>query len=163
MARDPREIHERTAAGSAEIDTATPGLSHASRRLLVLVDGMRDLETLGALVRAGEIGHLIADLETKGLVRLVGRSEPPNPDENRRLARARETSLARAKRMVAEVLRSEFGSAGHVWEARVADAIDGEVLRRLVRDGIDTLRTRFGEPAAQRAKEALKPLLGPGS
>ncbi len=158
---DPRAIYAPTPAGTAEAENPGGALNHVARRLLVLIDGKRDVQSLAAFVRGGELGGMIADLTAAGMIRVAGRSQPANPEEAQRQARAEEAGLARAKRMCAEVLRNEMGSAGHVWEARVADAVDREVLRRVVRDAIEVLHQRAGEQAARRAVAALKPLLGP--
>lgn len=158
---DPRAIYAPTAAGTAELTTPGGAVNHVARRLLVLIDGARDLQSLAPYVRVGELDALVADLLARGLIRLAGRSQPPDPEQQQAMVRAEAAALARAKRMCAAVLSDELGEAGHVWAARVEDAVDREVLRRVVRDGIEVLFARSGEAAARRAVAALKPLLGP--
>ncbi len=158
-ALDERQIYATTPAGAAEVEGATAGLSHGERRVLVLVDGQRDVQALSAVVRGGEIDALVASLETKGLIIPCGRSAPRDPADRLRQETRERAMLALAKRVAAEVMEREFGSGGHVWAARIDDAIDRDVLRLVLRDGIDALSLRSGEAAVRRALEALKPLL----
>ena len=159
---DERQVFATTPAGTAEIERAGPELSQRERRVLVLVDGRRDVRALSAVVRSGEIDELVASLEAKGLITRCGRSAASDPDEQMRADSRERALLALAKRVASEVLQREFGAGGHVWTARIEDAANREVLRRVLRDGIDALSKRSGEAAVHRALEDLKPMLRAG-
>jgi len=158
-ALDERQIFAATPAGTAEAASGDSGLSHGERRVLMLVDGQRDVQALSAVVRSGEIEALVASLETKGLIARCGRSAARDAATELRQESRERAMLALAKRVSTEVMEREFGAGGHVWAARIEDAIDREVLRHVLRDGVDALSLRSGETAVQRALEALKPLL----
>ncbi len=158
-ALDERQIFAVTPAGTAEITSGGTGLSHGELRVLMLVDGQRDVQALSAVVRSGEIDSLVASLETKGLISRCGRSAARDAATKLRQEGRERAMLALAKRVSTEVMEREFGAGGHVWAARIEDAADREVLRHVLRDGVDALSLRAGETAVQRALEALKPLL----
>ncbi len=156
---DERQIFAATPQGADELRSGAGGLSHGERRILLLVDGRRDVQALSAVVRSGEIDALVAGLETKGLIARCGRSATRDAADQLRQESRERAMLTLAKRVATEVMEREFGAGGHVWAARIEDAADREVLRHVLRDGIDALSLRAGETAVQRSLEALKPLL----
>lgn len=65
----PVSVYRKTAAGRAELDRRSAGLSPRQRQLLVLVDGRRSEEELAALIGGSDVvAELLAVLRAKGLV-----------------------------------------------------------------------------------------------
>lgn len=154
-----RLIYARTAAGESEIADRVLSLSASARRLLVLIDGRRAIAMLSNFVRAGELDALLAELRQHSLVEVVGTADPP--DEASRLARqlAEQAALQATKRRLQKLFEGELVTAGHVWDARVADSVNLEVLRRVLREGIDVVYYRKGEAAARRIVAAVRAAL----
>lgn len=153
-----RLIYARTAAGEAEIGARALPLSSSARRLLVLIDGRRAVALLSNFVRIGELDALASELLTHGLIEAIGIADPP--DEANRLARLRaeQAALQDAKRQLQRLFETELGTAGHVWDARVADCVTLDVLRRVLREGVDVVFYRSGEAAARRVVAAVRPV-----
>jgi hypothetical protein len=153
-----RRIYGRTPAGDAELAARELALSASARRLLVLVDGRRSAGLLSSFVRVGEFELLIGELLRGGLVEATGLAELP--DEAGRLARqlAETAALQTAKQRLQSLFEDELGPAGHVWDARVADSVNSEVLRRVLREGVDVVFYRNGEAAARRIVAAIRPV-----
>ncbi|ODT35238.1 MAG: hypothetical protein ABS55_09415 [Lautropia sp. SCN 70-15] len=153
-----RLIYARTAAGEAEVGARQLPLSASARRLLVLIDGRRAVALLSNFVRAGELDALAGELLSHGLIEAIGIAELP--DEVGRMARllAEQAALQAAKRKLQRLFEAELGAAGHVWDARVADSVNLEVLRRVLREGVDVVFYRSGEAAARRIVAAVRPV-----
>jgi hypothetical protein len=153
-----RLIYARTAAGEAEVAARQLPLTSSARRLLVLIDGRRAVALLSNFVRAGELDALASELLSHGLIEAIGIAELP--DEAGRMARllAEQAALQAAKRRLQRLFEVELGAAGHVWDARVADSVNLEVLRRVLREGVDVVFYRSGEAAARRIVAAVRPV-----
>ena len=156
-----RLVYARTAAGDAELSARQLGLSGSARRLLMLIDGRRAVGLLSNLVRTGELDALLAELLAHQLVEATGIAEPP--DEAGRLARqlAEQAALQSAKQRLHQLFEREFGTEGHVWDARVADCVNMEVLRRVLREAVDVVYYRHGEASARRIVAAVRPVFEP--
>lgn len=141
-------------------------LDQSARRILILVDGKRTLADLPQFARAGEIERIIDELTARGLIEQVGVAALPSADEQRRRRLAEQALLADVKAQLRGVFETELGAAGQIWEARVSDCVSADVLRRVLREAIDVLYFRSGEPAARRVVAMVKPLFrgtAPGS
>lgn len=64
-------IFAKTAKGQAEMSARSGDLSPRIRRLLILVDGKRNIEELQALVRAEDIRITLGRLEEEGYIALI--------------------------------------------------------------------------------------------
>lgn len=153
-----RSVYARTAAGETELAARERPLSGSARRLLMLIDGRRTVGLLSNFVRTGELDALLAELVDQQLIVATGVADPP--DEQGRLARqqAEQASLLAARRQLDRLFEREFGTAGHVWDARVADCVNMEVLRRVLREVVDVIYYRHGEAAARRIVAAVRPI-----
>lgn len=153
-----RLIYARTAAGEVEVAERRLPLSASARRLLILVDGRRAVALLSNFVRIGEFDSLAAELLAHGLIEATGIAELP--DEAGRMARqlAEQATLQATKQRLARLFETELGTAGHVWDARVADCVNMEVLRRVLREGVDVVFYRNGEASARRVVAAVRPV-----
>ncbi len=155
---DPRLVYARTADGHDEAEEPRRELAAFARRILNAVDGRRCVGDLEAFARPGELGPILAELEGRHLVEVVGLSDEPSEVERRAQASAEQALLEQAKRGLHGLFGAELGVAGHVWEARVADCVTMEVLRRVLREAVDVVYFRSGEAAARRIVAAVRPV-----
>lgn len=155
---DPRLIYARTADGHDESAAPRLGLSQAARRILAVIDGQRCVGDLPDFARPGELGPILAELESQRLIEVAGLADEPSEAQRRARASAEQAMLDQAKRSLHGLFDNELGTAGHVWEARVADSISMEVLRRVLREAVDVVYYRSGEAAARRIVAAVRPV-----
>ncbi len=69
---DQATIYCKTAKGLQEVAERTHGLEKRVRRLLIMVDGSRDVAELSAFARAGEVEATLRQLEGLGLIERAG-------------------------------------------------------------------------------------------
>lgn len=143
---DPRLVYAKTPAGMAEVMHRSEAVSAPARRVLLLVDGRRPLAALPVAVRPGELPALITELLEGGLIRLSGIVEEL-PAE---YGSMRDPRLEDFKRAVAGSVTRELGPAGHVLEARLQDCVNLTVMRGVMREIVELVRTRAGDDAAAR-------------
>ena len=151
-------IYARTEAGEREVAERRRDLSQQARRILILIDGRRPLADLSMLARPGELEPIVAALEQAGLIRLDGLAPPPDAAQARERLFAEQSALAQAKAQLAGVFERELGASGQVWEARVADSVSVDVLRRVLREAVDVIFFRNGDDAARRIVGAVRPI-----
>jgi hypothetical protein len=156
---DPRLVYAKTPTGSVEMGERKLGLSPVVRRILIVIDGQRRLADLPAFARPGDLGFIIEELQARGLIALVGIAD--DPSESERIAHAVEDLriLVAMKNLLRGVFEAELGSAGQVLEARIADSVSLDVLKRVLREGIDAVAHRRGDTAARRIVSLVRPLL----
>lgn len=65
-------IFRKTAKGVHEVAARAHGLAKHLRRLLIMVDGSRDVAELSAFARAGEVEATISQLEAEGYIEVAG-------------------------------------------------------------------------------------------
>ena len=124
----------------------------------MLIDGKRCVGDLPDFARPGELGPILAELEAQRLVEVAGLADEPSEAQRRSRAAAEQARLDEAKRSLRGLFDGELGAAGHVWEARIADSVNMEVLRRALREAVDVVYFRSGEAAARRIVAAVRPL-----
>lgn len=155
---DPRRIYARTRAGDEEMGALAIELQPSARRILALVDAKRSVGDLSGLARPGELGPVLAALERHGLVEVVALAAEPTEVQRRERERAEQARLQAAKKALRNAFVAELGVAGRVWDARVADSVSLDVLRRVLREAVDVVEARRGEAAAQRVLAVVRPL-----
>lgn len=155
---DLRLIYARTALGHDQLAQPRPDLGQGAHRILALIDGQRRVGDLVEFVRPGELGPILAELESQALIEVAGLADEPTEALRRARASAEQAMLDEAKRSLQGLFDNELGAAGHVWEARVADSISMEVLRRVLREAVDVVYYRSGEAAARRIVAAVRPV-----
>lgn len=156
--RDPRLIYARTPAGDHEMTALALELDHAARRILALVDARRSVGDLSRLARPGELGPMLSALERHGLIEEIALAPEATEAQRRERERAEQARLHAAKETLHGAFATELGTAGRIWDARVADSVSLEVLRRVVREAIDVVQRRCDEAAAQRTLALVRPL-----
>ncbi len=155
---DARLIYARTDAGEAEAGEPALDIGQASRRILALIGGHRSVGDLAQFARPGELLAIVAELERHGLIEVVGVAREPSEVERRAQRAAEQALLGAAKKSLGGVFCSELGNAGQIWDARVADCVNMEVLRRVLREAVDVVNARNGEDAARRIIAAVRPI-----
>lgn len=145
-------VFSKTDKGSAELAARSGALSMAQRRLLILVDGVRDVEQLSAIVPSG-FPDALRVLEDGGFIVLSGQSHfgddtvARSPAPSIPVAERTSVNEARLRAMTAigELLGPE--SAGLV--AAIEAARTGAELRPLVREAEHLISEQHGPEAAQ--------------
>lgn len=157
---DSRLVYLKTGAGSTEMVERKLNLSIGGRRMLIVIDGQRRLGDLPAFARPGELGAIIEELESNGLIALAGIADELPDTERKARLRLEEGVLAELKQQLAGIFVAKLGSAaGDVLEARLADAVNVEIAKRVLRDGVDVIATRLGDESARALILAAKPAL----
>lgn len=143
---DPRAVYAKTEAGRLEIVDRRHGLSAAARRVLILIDGRVPMGDLPRHARPGDLEGIVGLLDSLGLIERVGTAEAAGP-----LASANEQrTLTDVKRDLASLFEGELGVAGIVADARVQDSVSLDLMRRVLRESIETVQRRYGHDVAQR-------------
>lgn len=154
--RHERSLFARTPAGEAEQSARLLPLSASARRLLMLIDGRRPLALLANFVRAGEIERLLDELLQHSLVVQCGSVDPPDEASERARQRRELASLQAAKQRLQSLFERELGIEGLVMDARIADCVSMQVMRRVARDLIDQITERHGAARASRLLASLR-------
>ncbi len=153
-APDGRLVYNKTPAGQLELTERKLGLSPAARRVLILTDGTKSLGDLPKFIRPGDLGQVVADLEQRGLVVLTGisdiKTESGSPDAD---------LLSRFKPILAGVFTRELQERGIVLDARIQDAMSMDVLRSVLREGINRARQHASPDAARRIANVVRSML----
>ncbi|MCD6674139.1 MAG: hypothetical protein LT106_14975 [Burkholderiaceae bacterium] len=155
---DPRLIYARTPAGDAETSARALELAPSARRILALVDARRSVGDLSQLARPGELAPVLAALERLALVEVVALAAEPTEAQRRERERAEQARLQAIKDALRDVFAAELGVAGRIWDARIADSVNLDVLRRALREAVDVVELRCGEAAARRVLAIARPL-----
>ena len=157
---DSRLVYLKTGAGATEMVERKLNLSIGGRRMLIVIDGQRRLGDLPAFARPGELGAIIQELESNGLIALAGIADEMPDTERRARLRLEEGVLAELKQQLAGIFAATLGpAAGDVLEARLADALNVEIAKRVLRVGVDVVATRLGDEQASAIILAAKPIL----
>lgn len=148
---DPRLVYARTDYA----DDASPALARLSppaKRLLRLIDGRRALAQLPNHVRPGELPGLLDELVAYGLIVLAGILEelPAGWTD------ARDPRLDDFKQRIRGSVEHELGTAGRVLEARLQDCVNMTVMRGVLREVIELVRTRASAEGADRVAAAAQ-------
>lgn len=142
---DAEAIYRRTADGERAIELTSQRVSRVSRRLLNLLDGVRPVRELPAVVPDDELPGILRELLDRHLIERVGSSDrdatgEPHP----------ELALVRMKRALAGAFERELGPDASVLEARVQDCVSTVVLRNVVRELVELVAARKNRKAADR-------------
>lgn len=158
---DQRLVYVKTATGTHEVLARKLQLTPAERRILIIIDGKRSVAELPDFARPGETVSILASLTQKGLIQISGMYELPSPEEVEKRRQIDSQKLERIKAELDGAFERELGVAGQVWDARLADSVSLEVVRTVLREAIDVLFSRAGEPAARRVIATVRPILYP--
>ena len=159
---DAALIYQRTEKGEDMLQAGARALGHVARRILPMIDGRRRVADLPENVRPGDLEAAITELQTLGLIRFTGRSEPLEEQEVIALQEADQILLATVKADLAGLFTREMGQPGEIWDARVADTVSMVVLRRVLREAIDVSYFRSGSEVARSLVETVRPIFRAG-
>jgi hypothetical protein len=147
-------VFSKTDKGSTELATRSGALSMAQRRLLILVDGVRDVEQLSAIVPSG-FHDALRVLEEGGFVVLTGQSHfGAGTDTVARAAApsipvAEMTSVNEARLRAMTAIGELLGPEASGLVAAIEAARTGAELRPLVREAEQLISDQHGPEAAQ--------------
>lgn len=156
---NPGTIPSKTAKGRQEMRERSDVLSAVQRRLLILVDGHRTVNDLGAFVRVGELEGALAFLLKFGYISAQGESvelvapvapgfastspsQPPRPATS-----AREFEQVRSD--ASEFIRQRLGDAAAPICGAVERCASPQELRRVLRGVEMFVGQRLDAPTAQ--------------
>ncbi len=156
---DKRLVFERTTRGADVLAERPMALEPAARRILLVIDGKRCIGELPPFTRAGELEPALETLEREGLIALAGIARAPSAEEQAARARREQAALAQLKLLLQASFERELGAHGVVIAERIRDCVSIEVLRRVLRDGLDVVARERGEAAVRRTVARIKPIL----
>lgn len=157
---NPGTIPGKTDAGRREVGERSGNLSAVQRRLLILVDGKRTVNELGAFVRVGELDDALVHLLTLGLIVAEGEplvlppaagpgfTAPAPPNPVRPATSPQEFAAVRAQ--AAGFVRERLGSAGEPICAAIERCGDPQQLRKVLR-GIEVFVGQRLDPETTQA------------
>lgn len=140
---NPGIIYVKTAKGRAEYVTRTQILSPVQRRVLIMIDGKKALNDLGAFVRVGELDDAINSLLLEGMIELTNQEvilqapvapgfsaatslEIPRPATS-------ESEFKKVRNDASRFVSERLGSAGEPICAAIERCESPEELRKLLR------------------------------
>ena len=153
-------VFGKTPKGAAELAARSGGLSLAQRRLLILVDGLRNVEQLSALVPSALIESL-GVLEPGGFIALLGdaaeaadTADPAVASESAlgvstTTPEAELTTVPEAKARAVRAINDLLGPSADRLAIAIEAAVDGDELRPLIREAERLVTMAHGEAAAQ--------------
>lgn len=145
-------VFGKTPKGAAEIAARGGGLSLAQRRLLILVDGVRDVDQLLAMLPGGAEESL-RTLEADGFITLLGYGtrEAGTPDgfaAMPSIPASEMTSVDEARRRAARALHDLLGPAADGLAMAIEAAKSGDELRPLIREAERLVAAAHGAAVA---------------
>lgn len=140
---NPAAVPSKTERGRQEIADRSGQLTPLQRRVLILVDGKRAVNDLGAFVRVGELESALGHLLALGLVAADGEPallEPPvaagfsssHPGELERPATSAE-AYAQVRGAASAFVRERLGNAGDPLCAAIERCANPQDLRKVLR------------------------------
>jgi hypothetical protein len=134
--------YRKTEKGRTEVATRAARLSPRLRGLLILVDGQRSAEALGALVTVGA-DALLAELADGGFIEPVAASRPsPGP------AASPQVSLRERQQQAVRYLTERLGPTADSVAMRIEAARNPDDLRTALGLAETVLRQQHGTSAA---------------
>jgi len=144
-------IFAKTPSGTAELAARSGALSLAQRRLLILVDGLRDADQLAAIVPSG-FEDALRVLEDGGYIALVGQGTGGANTVQRAsvsIPVSEMTTVDEARTRAARAVLDLLGPAAQELANAIEAATTGDTLRPLVREAEQRVSEELGEDAAK--------------
>lgn len=143
-----QRVFGKTPKGTAELSTRSGTLTLAQRRLLILVDGVRDVEQLAAIVPSG-IDETLRALEEGGYIVLAGQSGRTVVPPSVSIPESEMTTVREARMRASRAVTDLLGPAATDLAAAIDAAESGDDLRPLVRTAERLIAEIHGEAAAR--------------
>ncbi len=144
-------VFAKTPKGTAELAARSGALSLGQRRLLILVDGERDVEQLATLVPSA-LQESVAVLEQGGFIVLVGGaigSADTVQGVPSMIPEAEMTTVQEAKTRAVRAVNDLLGPSADALAMAIEAARSGEELRPLIREAERLVGLAHGAAAAQ--------------
>lgn len=151
-------VFGKTPKGTAELTARSGALSMAQRRLLILIDGVRDVGQLAELVPSA-LGETLLVLEEGGYVSLLGHSTRSVDTVQRAsmsIPAAEMTTVHEARQRAAQAVSDLLGPEAADLALAIEAARTGDELRPLVREAERLVAEAHGAAAAQAFIVAIR-------
>jgi hypothetical protein len=155
---DPRLVYAKTPAGMAEVSSRQMGLPVITRRILILIDGHRRLMDLPAFARPDPLEPIVEELESRGLISLVGISEAPVEDNRRDREQRARVALDQMRNEVRGEFGRLLGPRGALYDAQIDETESLDVFRKVLRDAIDEVIRACGRDPAEQILARIRPI-----
>ena len=144
-------IFAKTPKGAAELAARSGALSLAQRRLLILVDGVREVEQLAGLVPSA-LSESLAVLEQGGFIALAGGTAGDMTTVQgvpTLIPEAEMTTVFEAKSRAVRAINDLLGPAADALAMAIEAAQSGDELRPLIREAERLVALAHGAATAQ--------------
>ena len=144
-------VFGKTSKGAAELTARSGALALAQRRLLILIDGVRDVDQLAAIVPSA-LEETLHVLEQGGYITLLGQSTRGADTVQRAsmsIPAAEMTSVDEARLRAAQAVNELLGPAADDLAMAIEAARTGDALRPLIREAERLVTEAYGAAAAQ--------------
>lgn len=162
-------VFRKSALGAQAITTRQPPLAPRLRALLIMVDGVRSVQALGAVVAApATAGELLAELEERGLIERVGAAggasagtppvagSPAAGGGPQAAPGAAGVPLAEARRHAVRSLLELLGPAAEPLCVRIEAAGDWPTFVESIRRVREAVRGMRGPEVANRYTDSIE-------
>jgi len=144
-------VFAKTPKGTAELAARSGALSLAQRRLLILVDGVRDVDELATLVPSA-LKESLAVLEQGEFISLIGGAASDADTVQgvpSLIPEAEMTTVHEARSRAVRAINDLLGPSGDALAMAIEAAQSGEELRPLIREAERLVALAHGAAAAQ--------------
>lgn len=144
-------VFGKTPKGAAELAARSGALTLAQRRLLILVDGVRDVDQLAAIVPIA-LEESLAVLEQGGYIGLAGQNErgaDTLQGVSTSIPEAEMTTVQEARLRAVRAVNELLGPAADALAMAIEGASSGDELRPLIREAERLITLAHGAAAAQ--------------
>ncbi len=151
-------VFGKTPKGAAELAARSGALSLAQRRLLILIDGVRDVDQLAAIVPSG-IEESLGVLEQGEFIALVGSTTGGTntvQGASTTIPEAEMTTVQEAKTRAVRAINDLLGPAADRLAMAIEAAKSGDELRPLIREAERLVAMAHGAAAAQAFIDAIR-------
>ncbi|HUL64509.1 MAG TPA: hypothetical protein VLW55_07815 [Burkholderiaceae bacterium] len=156
-------VYAKTAKGAAEVASRSGAVSLAARRVLIMIDGKRNIAELAPLARTGEISAIVEQLEVQGLVQpvQVGAAGTTSifapPEAGEEFGEDRLVgNIDSVKRRAIRELADRLGPDAEVMASRIDHCRSTEELRQRLHEAERLVAGMLGEMHAQEFLRALR-------
>jgi len=151
-------VFGKTPKGAAELAARSGALSLAQRRLLILIDGVRDVDQLAAIVPSA-LDESLDVLEQGGFIALASGAAGGNDTEqgaSTMIPEAEMTTVQEAKTRAVRAINELLGPAADGLAMAIETASSGEELRPLIREAERLVALAHGAAAAQSFIQGIR-------
>ena len=151
-------VFGKTPKGAAELVARSGALSLAQRRLLILIDGVRDVDQLSALLPLA-LDEALGVLDQGGFIALIGGTADGADTVqgiSSTLPEAEMTTVVEAKTRAVRAINDLLGPAADRLAMAIEAAGSGDELRPLIREAERLVATAHGAAAAQAFIDAIR-------